>query len=104
MSVPANAKLTCGRLGLGKEPIRVSDVRPYNVGCILLQWKKLVSANVDLVTGLEGGRDNALLGFDGEVHLVDGTQDLVDLADRRLFHRQIFSEMTLSSEPTLFSR
>jgi hypothetical protein len=51
---------------------------------ILLQREQLVTADEDLVTRLERGSDNALLGLDGEVHLVDGTQNLVDLADGSL--------------------
>lgn len=38
---------------------------------ILLQGKQLVTANENLVTGLEGGCDNTVLGLDGEVNLVD---------------------------------
>jgi hypothetical protein len=51
---------------------------------VLLKWKKLVSSNIDLVARLEGCRDNALLRLDGEVDLVDGTENFVDLADRSL--------------------
>lgn len=48
---------------------------------ILLQGKKLISTNVDLVTGLEGSSDNTVLGLDGEVDLVDRAKDFIDLAD-----------------------
>jgi len=51
---------------------------------ILLQRKQLITANKHLVAGLERSCDNSLLGLDGEVHLVDRTQNLVDLADGRL--------------------
>ena len=54
---------------------------------LLLQRKKLVATNEDLVTGLERSRDNSFLGLDGEVDLVDRTEDLIDLSDRGL--RQI---------------
>lgn len=48
---------------------------------VLLQGKQLVAADKHLVTGLEGCGDDTLLGLDGEVDLVDRTQDLVDLAN-----------------------
>jgi hypothetical protein len=41
-------------------------------GCILLDRKKLVATNVDLVAGLEGCRDDAFLRLDGKIYLVDG--------------------------------
>lgn len=58
--------------------------RSTTVCNILLQGKELVATNVDLVTRLEGGRDNSFLGLDGEVDLVDRAQDFIDLADRGL--------------------
>lgn len=56
----------------------------YRSENVLLKREELVSSNVNLVTGLEGSCDNALLGLDGEVDLVDGSKNLVDLADRSL--------------------
>lgn len=38
---------------------------------ILLERQELVTTDEDLVTGLERGCDNAVLGLDGEVDLVD---------------------------------
>ena len=46
-----------------------------------LDGEELVAADVDLVTLIEAARDHALLHLDGEVHLVDRPEDLVDLAD-----------------------
>lgn len=57
---------TGGGLRLGKEPV---------------EGQELVAANVELVAGLEGLGLDAFLGLDGEVDLVQGTADLVDLAD-----------------------
>jgi hypothetical protein len=54
---------------------------------VLLKRKKLVSSNVDLVARLEGCRNNALLRLDGEVDLVNGTENFVDLANRGLMKR-----------------
>lgn len=58
---------------------------------VLLQREELVTADEDLVTRLEGGCDNALLGLDGEVHLVDGTEDLVNLTDLGLLWELVSS-------------
>ena len=58
---------------------------------VLLQREELVTADEDLVTRLEGSRDNALLGLDGEVHLVDGTEDLVNLTDLGLLRELVSS-------------
>lgn len=53
---------------------------------VLLQGEQLVTADKHLVTGLERSCNNALLGFDGEVDLVDRAQNLIDLADRSLLN------------------
>jgi hypothetical protein len=53
-------------LGLGKEPV---------------EGQEFVAADVELVAGLEGLGLNAFLGLNGEVDLVQGTANLVDLAD-----------------------
>jgi hypothetical protein len=58
---------------------------------VLLQREQLVAADEDLVTGLERGRDNALLGLDGEVHLVDGSENFVDLANGSLPQQELDS-------------
>lgn len=55
---------------------------------ILLERKQLVAGDEDLVTSLEGSSDNTLLGLHGEVHLVDGAENLVDLADGSLLRRR----------------
>lgn len=57
------------------------DIRNNKIEDILLQGKQLVATDEDLVTRLERSCDNAFLGLDGEVNLVDGTQDLIDLAN-----------------------
>jgi hypothetical protein len=54
---------------------------------VLLKRKKLISSDVDLVARLEGCRDNALLRLDGEVDLVDGPENFVDLTNRGLMKR-----------------
>ena len=63
---------------------------------VLLKRKKLVSSNVDLVARLKGCRNNALLRLDGEVDLVDGTENFVDLANRGLMKR--VSHLSLRQE------
>jgi hypothetical protein len=55
---------------------------------ILLERKQLVTGNENLVTSLEGSSDNTLLGLHGEVHLVDGAENLVDLADGSLLRKR----------------
>ena len=52
---------------------------------VLLEREQLISANVDLVTSLEGSSDNTVLGLHGEVDLVDRTENFVDLADLGLY-------------------
>lgn len=49
-----------------------------------LEGEELIGGDKDLVVGLERGGDHAVLELDGEVELVHGAQDLVDLADLRL--------------------
>lgn len=60
--------LGCSRWGLGP-------------GQELLEREELLRADEELVAWLEAGRLDALAGFYGEVYLVDGAEDLVDLAD-----------------------
>lgn len=45
------------------------------------KWKKLVSANVDLVAFAEAGSNHSFCHFDGKVDLVDRTENLVDFTD-----------------------
>lgn len=79
-------------------------------GCrnILLQRKKLVAADVDLVTSLERSRDNAFLRLHGEVDLVDGAKNLIDLTDRglraSLVSNGVVSGAIIGVDRTLFSR
>jgi hypothetical protein len=49
-----------------------------------LEGQELVAGDVHLVAFLEAARDHAFTHFDGEVNFVDGTQDLVHLANDRL--------------------
>lgn len=51
---------------------------------LLFQRQELVTTNVELVACLERGGLDAFLWLDGEVDLVDRSQDLVDLADGSL--------------------
>src|SRR5690242_17773772 len=55
-----------GGLGLGQEPV---------------EGQGLVAANVELVAGLKGLGLDAFLGLDGEIDLVQGAANLVNLAD-----------------------
>lgn len=58
---------------------------------ILLQRKELVTTNEDLVASLEGFALNTLGGLNGEVDLVDGSEDLVNLADLGLLQELVSS-------------
>ena len=60
-----------GRLGLREE---------------LLERKELLAGDVELVANLEGSSLDALGRLDGEVDLVDGTENFVDLANGSLHH------------------
>jgi len=47
----------------------------------LLKWEKLIASDVELVAGFEGGCLDAFSRLDGEVNLIDRSQNLVNLAD-----------------------
>lgn len=61
------------------------------MGNVLLQRQELVTADEDLVTRLEGCTLDSLLGLDGKVNLVDGAEDLVNLADLGLLWEPVSS-------------
>lgn len=72
-------------MGLGRNlESKLAAFRQWVKNRILLQREELVASNVHLIARLEGGCDNAFLGLDGKVHLVDGTENLIDLANRSL--------------------
>lgn len=58
---------------------------------VLLQREELVTANEDLVASLEGFALNTLGGLDGEVDLVDRSEDLVNLTDLGLLRELVSS-------------
>lgn len=55
------------------------------VRVVLLKREKLVSADIKPISGRKRRGDNSLLWFDGKVHLIDRTEDFVDLANGSLF-------------------
>lgn len=61
-----------------------SSRRGLGLGQELLEGEELLAADEELVAGLEAGGLDAVAGLDGKVYLVDGTEDLVHLADGRL--------------------
>lgn len=50
----------------------------------LLQWQELLGSDVELVALFEGSGLDALGGLNGEVNLVNGSEDFVDLANGSL--------------------
>lgn len=62
----------------GKRTLATNDL---GLGEEALEGEELIRGDEDLVVNLEGGGNHAVLELDGEVELVHGTQDLVDLAD-----------------------
>jgi hypothetical protein len=76
---------------------------------ILLERQKLVTTNVELVSGLEALCLDPFLGLYGEVHAVDGAKDFVDFANWRLIlvlalGSQLCATMQVERMRTLFSR
>lgn len=61
--------------------LHTGSLRGLGLGKEALEGQELVATNKDLVVGLERSGDDALRDFDGKMKLVDGAEDLVDLAD-----------------------
>jgi len=74
----AGASSAASRLGL------LGTTDDLGLGKEALEGEELLAANEDLVAIAEASGDDAGLGLDGEVDLVNGAENLVDLADERL--------------------